>query len=200
MLDNLLPLIHQLHEQDFVVIDNFLPENYSTQLYNLAQSNYAAGEFKQARVGHNPKQEQIIRRDQTLWLDQGTDQAVDIYFAYMQDLARVVNQTLFLGLAHFEAHFAVYQPGDFYRKHRDQFDQSSARKLSCVYYLNPTWQPSFGGALQLYDQQDKPLQTVLPCANRLICFNSKLPHEVCVTHQPRYSIAAWFKTRSTRLL
>ena len=53
-----------------------------------------------------------------------------------------------------------------------------------------------GGQLNLYNQQDELIRAVFPEGNRFICFNSELPHEVALTHQTRYSITGWMKTRT----
>ncbi|MBI2785834.1 MAG: 2OG-Fe(II) oxygenase, partial [Legionella longbeachae] len=82
----------------------------------------------------------------------------------------------------------------------DQFASQKTRKISCVYYLNSNWQLEFGGELKIYDEEGQLLQNVLPIENRFICFSSELPHEVCLTHQPRYSITGWMKTRSLSLV
>lgn len=111
-----------------------------------------------------------------------------------------LNHALYLSLHEFETHFAIYQPGSFYKKHVDQFQSTKNRKISCVYYLNEQWQPSFGGKLNLYSPQDELLSEVIPLGNRLICFNSELPHEVELTHCTRYSIAGWMKTRTPSTL
>ena len=58
------------------------------------------------------------------------------------------------------------------------------------------WKVEYGGELKLYTTDGQLIENVLPLENRFICFNSELPHEVCVTHQPRYSITGWMKTRS----
>jgi SM-20-related protein len=96
-------------------------------------------------------------------------------------------------------HFAVYAPGSFYKRHVDQFATTKTRKISCVYYLNEKWLEEYQGELTLYDKENNLLQNVLPIGNRLICFNSELPHEVNPTLQTRYSITTWMKTRNDNL-
>ena len=70
------------------------------------------------------------------------------------------------------------------------------RRISCVYYLNHNWQPEHGGELILYHKDNQLHTTIQPYGNRLVCFNSDLPHEVSTSHRMRYSIAAWFKVRT----
>lgn len=195
-------LIEGLHTEGYWLIDNFLPDATYHQLLKLAKKMVETGEFKQARIGRqlNALHDQSIRRDKIRWLSETPEhEAIDAYYTAIRQLANALNQAFYLGLAHFETHFAIYQPGDFYRRHVDQFKNTRDRRISCVYYLNTDWQGAWGGELMLYNRQDELLQTVLPLGNRFICFDSQLPHEVCETHEIRYSLAGWLKTRSTAL-
>lgn len=185
-------------QQGYCIIDQFLPTQVQHQLYDMAALRHAEGTFSAARIGRqqNLQHNHTIRRDQILWLeDVEQEPAIQTYFNTVNTLASSLNQALFLGLHYFESHFAVYNVGDFYRKHVDQFAKTSTRKISCVYYLNPQWQENFGGELKLYDSNHNLLETVIPWGNRFICFTSDLPHEVCETHHLRFSIAGWLKTR-----
>ncbi|WP_058532415.1 2OG-Fe(II) oxygenase [Legionella rubrilucens] len=193
-------LTDELHEQGYSLVENFLPETTHQQLLLLAKKMAETGEFRQARIGRqlDALHDQSIRRDKIRWLhDTPEHEAIEAYYSAIHRLASTLNQAFYLGLAHFETHFAIYQPGDFYRRHVDQFINTRDRRLSCVYYLNNDWQTTWGGELKLYNAKNELLQTVVPSGNRFICFDSQLPHEVCVTHQPRYSLAGWLKTRST---
>ena len=159
----------------------------------------AKGHFKAAKIGNglNSTPHSTIRNDKIMWLEEETaDDALKVYFDQIRALCKTLNQSLFLGLVDFETHFSIFQPDSFYKKHVDQFINSKERRISCVYYLNSNWQESFGGQLKLFDCKDQLLATVLPKANRFICFSSELPHEVCATTETRYSIAGWMKTRS----
>lgn len=197
MLDSEL-ISHNVCTQGFHIIDNFLELAHYQSLRRLAQKLHQEGSFRQAKIGltleaqHN----KAIRADEICWLEEESDEpSVQAYLNQAFVLANILNQTLFLGLAEFETHFAAYQPGAYYKKHVDQFAAKKTRKISCVYYLNEHWNHEFGGELKLYDTQDNLIQHVVPQGNRFICFNSELPHEVCLTNQPRYSIAGWMKTR-----
>ena len=157
------------------------------------------GLFKSAKIGlkvhaHNNDR---IRTDEIYWLDNESDEpAINAYLKKTNSIINILNQSLFLGLFEFETHFAAYPTGAFYKKHVDQFATTKTRKISCVYYLNQDWRQEFGGELKLYNKEEQLIQSVIPQGNRFICFNSELPHEVCMTHQPRYSITGWMKTRT----
>lgn len=192
-------IIENLCDKGFHIIDNFLsPECYQA-LRSYAQEMNLQNQFTQAKIGRRSQLQHnmTIRSDSILWIDDdSSSKEVQHYIEKMSELARLFNKHLYLGLAELELHFAVYQPGSFYRRHVDQFSTAKARKISCVYYLNDNWQAEFNGELSLYDTENNLLQHVLPLGNRLICFNSELPHEVKPTTQTRYSIATWMKTRS----
>ena len=193
--------IHQeLCEKGFHIIDNFLDPADYLSLVEKAQRLYRLGQFRSAKIGlsFDSNFNETIRNDQICWLDEkANDAAMNAYFDKIAAIVTELNKELFLSLISFETHFAIYQPGSYYRKHIDQFTHNKERQISCVYYLNEQWQEEFAGHLKLYDQQNNLLSTVLPQGNRFICFKSDLPHEVCETKQTRYSIAGWMKTRAS---
>ena len=120
----------------------------------------------------------------------------------MDDLRRTLNRELFLGLAEYEAHYAYYEPGSFYRRHVDRhgFDAEGAgcgqRVISTVCYVNESsWPADAGGELVLYAEDLGPLK-VTPEAGTLVVFRSdNLAHEVLPATQQRLSIAGWMRTR-----
>lgn len=193
-------LADEIYSQGFHIIDNFLEPPAFQTLRETAELMHNQGHFRQAKVGHqiNAAHHSTIRNDKICWLDEdSTDSALNCYFEKIHEITQILNQTLFLGLKDFETHFAIYQPGSFYKKHVDQFKGSNDRRISCVYYLNSDWQEEQGGQLMLYDCEDKLLTSVLPQGNRFVCFSSELPHEVCATQETRCSITGWLKTSSS---
>ncbi len=189
--------LNALDSQQFAIVDNFLPQQDYDALLNLAQDWQTHGKFRAAGIGNTQQASlnQEIRNDHICWLNDVTSNpAINRYYAAMQDVSNILNQEFYLGLTAFETHFAIYQPGNFYQKHIDQFKNNQERRISCVYYLNAQWSHADGGELQLYDAQDNKLTKVAPRGNRLVCFPSTLPHEVYPTRKTRYSITGWFKT------
>ncbi|ARH01157.1 SM-20-like protein [Legionella micdadei] len=192
-------LENDIYQQGFHIMDNFLEQGHYELLRCKAEHMHNQGEFKSAKIGHQfgAMRNSDIRRDEICWLDDDlTDHAINAYFSKIRTITKTLNQTLFLGLVDFEAHFAIYQPGSFYKRHVDQFASAQERRISCVYYLNEVWREEHAGELNLYDKDGRLITSVLPLGNRFICFSSDLPHEVCETKQTRYSIAGWLKTRS----
>jgi SM-20-related protein len=113
----------------------------------------------------------------------------------MQDLRLQINRNLFLGLSSYEAHFAHYGPGDFYKLHRDSFVGAANRVLSTVLYLNPEWQRGDGGILRIYDRDGKQIIKELEpkFATMVIFLSEEIWHEVSPAKKPRRSVAGWFR-------
>lgn len=136
-----------------------------------------------------------IRRDVTMWLD-GSTNAQKAYLAQMEELQMLLNRTLFLGLDDFEAHYALYPPGGFYKTHLDALKGERNRIVSTVTYLTPDWQEEDGGHLVLYDENHRECTRILPRAGTLAIFMSEdIPHEVLPPRRARCSIAGWFRCR-----
>ena len=135
-----------------------------------------------------------VRRDKTRWLD-GSTPAQTAYLAFAEALRREVNYRLMLGLFAFEAHFAVYEPGGFYKRHLDSFRGARNRVLSSVLYLNRGWQAGDGGLLRIYAPEcGTNVADVQPEFGTFVTFLSEdIPHEVIPARRERFSIAGWHR-------
>ncbi|WP_417566803.1 2OG-Fe(II) oxygenase [Marinobacter sp.] len=145
--------------------------------------------------GNDLMRDRSVRRDKIAWL-QGVTAPQVALFEFFDAIRQGLNQRLFLGLKRFEAHYATYHPGDFYKKHLDSFHGRASRVVSLVLYLNEHWQASDGGALQIFnrDIEREACGTVLPEAGRMALFMSEeVPHEVLPANRTRYSLACWFR-------
>lgn len=138
-----------------------------------------------------------IRRDKTRWLS-GQSLLQAEYLARMDHVRLQLNQSLYLGLQEYEAHYARYDAGDFYRTHVDALKGQRNRVVTSVTYLNPVWYSDWGGELVMYDEAGTELQRVLPTMGTTVFFMSEeFPHEVLPAITSRYSIAGWFRLGST---
>ena len=188
-----------LYQYGFYIIDDFLNINDCNLLLNTIKSNKEKGHFKKAKIGNNSNKNLNlnIRNDEIFWLDNYKDnKAIAAYFHKIKEIIQTLNQSLFLSINDYEAHFAVYEANGFYKKHIDQFSTNSDRRISCVYYLNDDWREEYGGELSIYNKSDELLTKILPLKNRFVCFTSDLPHEVSATSKIRFSIATWLKVRA----
>lgn len=147
--------------------------------------------------GDDHLQAETIRRDLIHWIT-GRSAAEKAYLAQMEALRLSLNRRLFLGLFEFEASFAVYPPGAFYKKHMDSFKGAANRVVSAVTYLNEGWGASDGGDLRLFDGAGDDLAVVRPEGGTLVLFLSEeIPHEVAVTSRTRLSIAGWYRVNAS---
>jgi SM-20-related protein len=180
---------------------DFLPQAMVAALADEAHARDAAGEFHAAGVGRGAAhvRRSDVRGDRILWLDQNVASSSQHPFWQALDALRLaLNETLLLGLFSFEGHYALYPPGSYYRRHRDQFrgaGPSDIRVISCAMYLNENWALADGGALRIYDGER--VRDVLPVAGTLVCFLSdRFEHEVLPATRERLSLSGWFRRRA----
>lgn len=186
-----------LYVQGWSVCTDYVPEDLRAALLADLAAQEEAGRLTLAAVGRDTTQtvETTIRNDRTLWLA-GRDAATAAYLDLMGRLRLDLNRRLILGLFEYEAHYARYDAGGFYRKHVDALHGERNRVVSTVTYLTPDWTESDGGHLVLYDavDQNRAIARVLPAAGTLAVFLSEeIPHEVLPPARPRNSIAGWFR-------
>lgn len=190
-----------VERQGYCVVDTAVPAVLVQRLFaHLA--NLPEHALQRAGIGREDEHtlNRFVRTDETRWLERSEPSARD-FLDWMEQLRLGVNRRLFLGLFDYEAHFARYAPGAFYRKHYDAFaDGTTNRVLSTVLYLNPNWQPGDGGEMLLYapDDDARELQRVAPLFGRLVVFLSeRFAHEVLPTRVTRFSIAGWFRVNAS---
>ncbi|MDX1598237.1 MAG: 2OG-Fe(II) oxygenase [Marinobacter sp.] len=153
--------------------------------------------MKKAGIGRGADltRDRSVRRDRIAWLHGLTPPQREL-FRCLERIREGLNRRLFLGLKRYEAHYATYQSGDFYRKHLDSFAGRASRVVSLVLYFNEDWQPADGGELQVFnrDNQDEVCGLILPEMGRMVLFLSEeIPHEVLPANRARYSLACWFR-------
>lgn len=183
----------ELAENNFVFVDNFIPENLYQKVQQYFQKLLDKNSFNKAAIGtdENRQIESKVRGDFIYWLDQNNDSELSDLFALFDETVSNLKQQLFLSLSDYEFHFALYPPETHYEKHVDQFQGKNNRVISMLIYLNEDWQPGNGGELKIY-QADGTETLVEPLAKRLVMFKSDtVPHEVLLTQIPRKSITGW---------
>ncbi|MEL6117328.1 2OG-Fe(II) oxygenase [Photobacterium sp. SP02] len=185
-------MLDSLHTQGWCVWDDFLSANEISALLQCLPS-----EWSQAGIGRQDAHTHVasIRSDKIHWLKEEMGQPVHRYLDKMEEIRQAANRYLYLGLFEYEAHFAKYEQGDFYKKHRDSFRGKANRILTTVLYLNDQdWQETDGGELVIYHDDESFLTKLVPKGGRLVMFLSEdFPHEVLPAHRPRFSIAGWFR-------
>lgn len=196
------PLLAVLPEPGHVVLPGVLPPELVTALRDELRERDAEGCFHAAGIGRGSELqiERRIRGDRIAWLEESWPAAA-CYLTLMDDLRQALNRACYLGLAEYEAHYACYGAGSFYRRHVDRHAGTpdggrGQRVISTVCYLNePGWPADAGGELLLYPEAGGPLR-VPPEGGTLVLFRSEtIPHEVLAAQRERLSIAGWMRTR-----
>jgi len=74
--------------------------------------------------------------------------------------------------------------------------------LNLILYVNPDWKEEYGGHLELWDRERRPVQRILPIANRVTLFNTGTrslhghPHPLtCPEGRRRNSLAVYYYLR-----
>ena len=186
----------QLAESGYCVLPQILPLPLNHDLYRRVARLDDHNDLTLAGIGREQafQVNTDIRKDETRWLSDA--HPIDTaYLAAMSAFRLAINERLFLGLFDYEAHYAHYGSGAFYKRHVDAFKGQSSRILTTVLYLNPDWQAQHGGQLVIYQpDSDAIVTTVEPELGTFVVFLSdQFPHEVLPCQQDRYSIAGWFR-------
>ncbi|MDX1939191.1 MAG: 2OG-Fe(II) oxygenase [Saprospiraceae bacterium] len=192
-----------LSMQDFAVVEDVFSDIEQETLRQELFQQYEHGTFKAAGIGNKKgyQQNTTVRGDHIHWVERdNTSSQCHFFFDLMDALSEYLNRTCYLGIRSRELHFAMYPPGAFYKRHLDVFQNTKARKISVVCYLNKDWQEKEGGQLRLYIPTDDGLEKtieLLPFGGRLVCFRSDLlEHEVLPATRERLTITGWLKNEN----
>jgi len=192
------------------IIDDLIEKNYSIQtslftesiiqtLFEEGLNLWESGDFRTARIGRGDEEQKRteIRSDKIHWLDPNAlSTTQNEYWKFIEELKVQVNRTFFFGLHDFEAHYAVYPEGAFYKKHLDQFTKTPHRFVSCLLYLNKNWKPEEGGQLRIYKNgtDETDFIDIQPEFGKFVCFLSgSLYHEVLPANRERFSLTGWLR-------
>jgi SM-20-related protein len=137
---------------------------------------------------------QKTRGDKTCWLDAKSKNVAELEFLDMiQQFMGHLNKTCFTGLNACEFHYALYEEGTSYSRHKDQLKNDYNRKFSMISYLNEDWLETEGGQLVVH-REDGELHKILPDNRKAVFFQSDIiEHEVVVATRPRMSVTGWLK-------
>eukprot|EP00560_Eucampia_antarctica_P006006 CAMPEP_0197824396 /NCGR_PEP_ID=MMETSP1437-20131217/1647_1 /TAXON_ID=49252 ORGANISM="Eucampia antarctica, Strain CCMP1452" /NCGR_SAMPLE_ID=MMETSP1437 /ASSEMBLY_ACC=CAM_ASM_001096 /LENGTH=334 /DNA_ID=CAMNT_0043424005 /DNA_START=24 /DNA_END=1025 /DNA_ORIENTATION=+ len=126
------------------------------------------------------------------------------------------SSSLGLSVSSFNAKLAVTMPGSVYPLHIDNPQGLAAgdtRKLTCIIYLNPDYEPGDGGELRILfhggnnnndnngENASSSFADVTPDGGRMVLFwSDEIPHEVMPTtllgdvSRDRYALTIWIPT------
>lgn len=197
MSSPMLKIIDALEAEQFAIVPLFLPHQLTQTILEEMRVLWNGNHFNEAKVGQSTqtKRHSEIRSDFIYWLDEPyLTLSQRMYWQKIESLRHCLNRHFFLGLSTFEAHFAIYPVGAFYKRHLDQHKGSNRRQISCILYLNPNWLPQDGGQLRLFPQKEQwdNFIDVAPEAGTLVCFRcDSIYHAVLPASRRRYSITGW---------
>ena len=173
----------------------FLSDRLSEGLHENIMQLQKEELMTSAGIGNEEEKDinQKIRGDKIYWMDKSNNNSYEQEFLELaEDFIGHLNSTCYTGINSYEFHYAVYEEGSFYRRHKDQFKNDSNRKYSLINYLNKNWMEEDGGQLLVY--QEEETQKVLPNAQTAVFFKSdEMEHEVTKSNRKRMSISGWLK-------
>jgi len=149
----------------------------------------AAGTGNNSGLNHDKR----TRSDKIYWLDKKSGDTEELGFLdLVEDFIDYLNNTCYTGINAYEFHYALYEEGSFYKRHKDQFRTDGNRKYSLIGYLNDNWVEADGG--QLWVHHDDSIQKIIPANRKAVFFDSGLlEHEVTTSMRPRMSVTGWLK-------
>jgi Rps23 Pro-64 3,4-dihydroxylase Tpa1-like proline 4-hydroxylase len=175
--------------EDF--LSTTLADNLKQNLILLNQQSL----LKSAGIGNAEKlsYDGAIRSDSIYWLDKKNNNVFENeFFTHIEAFILYLNTSCFAGITSYEFHYSLYESGDFYLKHLDQFKNNPGRKYSMISYLNANWENCDGGELVIHQLDN--VQKISPTQGKTVFFKSdELIHEVLVTQKTRMSITGWLK-------
>jgi len=187
-------IINDLVSNELSIQDAVFAPHLLEELHTEFEARRNKQDFKQAAVGKGLLKKKIkqIRGDQICWVDESTENtALKQFNSFLLELMNSIRQELFVPLKRHESHFALYLPGSFYKKHKDQHKNSPHRQLSCVLYLS-SWEEGDGGELLIHKKMKE--QRIEPLRGRFVCFLSgKVIHEVLPCKYERKSLTSWMR-------
>jgi SM-20-related protein len=188
-------LINSFIDNNVGIAGNFLSASLSENLQQNIYSLQKGEQMKYAGIGNEAIADatQKMRGDKIYWLDKKNNNVHEQEFLdSVENFIDHLNKTCYTGINDYEFHYAVYEKGSAYKKHKDQFKTDNKRKYSLICYLNNGWKPADGGELVIY--QNEKIQTISPNAQKAVFFKSdEMEHEVLTANKPRMSITGWLK-------
>jgi SM-20-related protein len=136
---------------------------------------------------------QKMRGDKIYWMDKSHSNVFEQEFlSHVENFIEYLNRTCYTGINGYEFHYAVYEAGSGYKRHKDQFKNDSNRKYSLIHYLNENWEEENGGNLLVY--QNESVQQISPESQTAVFFKSdEMEHEVSKSNRSRMSVTGWLK-------
>ena len=188
-------LIGTYIENKIGICEQFLSSGLAMKLQRNLISLEQEDRMKTAGIGNHTISDSLqqVRGDKIFWIDNDTKDVAERAFLDQIDAFIIyLNNSCYTGINAYEFHYALYETGSSYRRHRDQFLNNTDRKFSLINYLNADWLEEEGGELCIF-QEGRTIK-ILPKMQKAVFFNSDISeHEVLRSSRPRMSITGWLK-------
>ena len=188
-------LIDSYLDNNIGIDEGFLSEGLSNGLQQNILQLQKDDLMTLAGIGNETVKDsqQKMRGDKIYWMDKSHDNIYEQEFLQrVESFIEYLNQTCYTGINGYEFHYAVYEEGSFYKRHKDQFKNDRNRKYSLINYLNDDWREEDGGQLLVY--QNETAQKIQPQSQTAVFFKSvEMEHEVTKANRSRMSITGWLK-------
>lgn len=218
----LAQLTQDFAQQGIAIVEGLFSEELldglSEQIHRLRAQEF----MRPALIGRGSerKQRPEIRGDSIYWLPSPPIEVIDrvdtsnridvdltwaelVFYQEIESLITHFNRSFFMGLRGCEFHYAQYESGAGYERHRDRFKGSEERIISMITYLNRTWRSGDGGELKVFlpkgsenesSATDESFLLISPRWGYTVCFESdRFDHEVLPAYAPRQSITGWLR-------
>ncbi len=189
-------LIDSYLENNVGIDAGFLSEELSRGLRQNILELQSEELMTAAGIGNDEEKDakQKMRGDKIYWMDKNhTNVFEQEFLQQVDDFIDRLNSTCYTGINGYEFHYAVYEEGSYYKRHKDQFKNDDNRKYSLINYLNENWVEEDGGQLLVY-QKNEEVQKILPQSQKAVFFKSdEMEHEVTKANRSRMSITGWLK-------
>lgn len=195
--NNLEQYFEDLEKKSWTLIP--INTDWARALRQTAELHDQQQKFKVAEISQSKTHSLSIRNDRTYWLASESNDLLEIERQTLLALASLqhsLKDFFRISLQEYECHYAIYEPGHYYKRHTDTTTKNNRRFFSFIIYLNPEWTDRDGGQLRAYSETDHNtiLFSALPLSGQMILFRSHIEHEVLPTNSPRYSLTGWMRT------
>tara|TARA_R110002051_G_scaffold191236_1_gene260011 strand:- start:1618 stop:2226 length:609 start_codon:yes stop_codon:yes gene_type:complete len=195
----------------YTIIDNFLPVDIATRLYEIysAEENWERqDQYRKDHYKHVfkftrpelPKETEAYRAK--FWRSEALKNNAEINKIYETAFVNRIEDAIKTSVVSHKLSCMKCERGDYYRTHIDgwQGDYNS------IFYINKDWTWDWGGLLHVVeDKEDGYFETILPKFNRLVILHNdkfKCPHFVTPVNEyaeySRYTLASWINLKEQK--
>lgn len=178
-------IINTFIENKVGISNHFLNETLSFHLKENLLRLFSENKMQQAGIGNETiiLKDKLFRNDKIYWLDRKhNNEFENQFFDLMDSFVFYLNEICYTGINDYEFHYTMYEEGNFYKKHYDQFRNNDSRQFSMIMYLNQDWKEFDGGELCIYHPYIE--QIISPKNGKSVFFKSnELEHEVFITNK-----------------